>query len=79
MKQCSDPQAGDPIQYDELRIEHDQGAVEIVVYTRAILLFTTAARKSPIVFTRRRRLVAVPIRGPQTGSVLIWLFRVSCG
>jgi len=36
-----DPQAGDPIQCDELRIEHDQGAVEIVVYNRAILLFTT--------------------------------------
>jgi hypothetical protein len=36
-----DPQAGDPIQYDELRIEHDQGDVEIVVYNRAILLFTT--------------------------------------
>jgi hypothetical protein len=27
-----EPNAGDPIQYDELRIEHDQGAVEIVVY-----------------------------------------------
>ena len=36
-----DPNAGDPIQYDELRIEHDQGDVEIVVYNRAILLFTT--------------------------------------
>ena len=36
-----DPEAGDPIQYDELRIEHDQGDVEIVVYNRAILLFTT--------------------------------------
>src|SRR5882724_3705610 len=34
-----DPNAGDPIQYDELRIEHDQGAMEI--YTRAILLFRT--------------------------------------
>ena len=33
----------DPIQYDVLRIEHDQGAVEIVVYNRAILLFTTDA------------------------------------
>ena len=32
---------GDPIQYDELRIEHDQGDVEIVVYNRAILLFST--------------------------------------
>ena len=30
-----------PIQYDELRIEHDEGDVEIVVYDRAILLFTT--------------------------------------
>ena len=37
-----DPSAGDPIQYDELRIEHDHGEVEIVVYNRAILLlFTT--------------------------------------
>jgi len=31
-----DPNAGDPIQYDEVRIEHDQGEVEIVVYNRAI-------------------------------------------
>ena len=36
-----DPEAGDPIQYAELRIEHDQGDVEIVVYNRAILLFMT--------------------------------------
>jgi len=36
-----EPNMGDPIQYDELRIEHDQGDVEIVVYKRAILLFTT--------------------------------------
>lgn len=36
-----DPDAGDPIQYDELVIEHDQGAIEIVVYNRAILLFTS--------------------------------------
>ena len=35
------PEAGDPIQYDHLLIEHDQGDVEIVVYNRAILLFTT--------------------------------------
>jgi len=34
-----DPETGDPIQYDALRIEHDQGAVEIVVYKRAIPLF----------------------------------------
>jgi len=30
-----------PIQYDELVIEHDEGAVEIIVYNRAILLFTS--------------------------------------
>ena len=36
-----DPEVGDPIQYHELRIEHDQGDVEIVVYNRAILLFRT--------------------------------------
>ena len=36
-----DPNTGDPIQYDALRIEHDQGEVEIVLYNRAILLFTT--------------------------------------
>ena len=36
-----DPEAGDPIQCDEFRIEHDQGDVEIVVYNRAILLFTS--------------------------------------
>ena len=36
-----DPNAGDPVQYDELRIEHDRGEVEIVVYNRAILLFAT--------------------------------------
>ena len=36
-----DLNADDPIQYDELRIEHYQGDVEIVVYNRAILLFMT--------------------------------------
>ena len=36
-----DPNAGNPIQYDGLRIEHDQGVTEIVVYNRAILLFFT--------------------------------------
>ena len=28
-------EAGDPIQYEELRIEHDHGEVEIIVYTHA--------------------------------------------
>jgi len=36
-----DPEAGEPMQYDELRIEHVEGDVEIVVYNRAILLFMT--------------------------------------
>ena len=36
-----DPNAGDPIQYNTLRTEHDQGAVEIVVYNRALLLSMT--------------------------------------
>ena len=30
------PEAGEPIQYDELRIEHDQRVTEIVVYNRAV-------------------------------------------
>ncbi len=32
-----DPNLGDPTQYDALRIEHDQGDVEIVVYNRVLL------------------------------------------
>ena len=36
-----DPEAGDPIQYDELRIKHDQGEGEIVVFDPAILLLRT--------------------------------------
>jgi len=36
-----DPEAGDPIQSDQLHVEHEQGEVEIVVDTRAILLLTT--------------------------------------
>jgi len=43
-----DPNAGDPIQYDELHIEHDQGDMEIVVSNRAILPFMThRTRNSP--------------------------------
>jgi hypothetical protein len=34
-----DPQAGEPVHYDELRIEHNQGVVEIVVYKPRHLLF----------------------------------------
>ncbi len=40
---CCSANAGDPIQYDELRIEHKEGDVEIVVYKRAILLFMTGS------------------------------------
>src|SRR2546427_7135373 len=51
------PQTGDPIQYDERRIEDDQGDVEIVVYNRAILLFTTDSEAvragSPVVLPAR--------------------------
>jgi len=35
------PNAGDPLQYDELRIEHNEGDVEIVGYNQAIMLFVT--------------------------------------
>src|SRR2546427_8512709 len=35
------PEAGDPIQHDELRIQQDESEVESIVYNRAILLFTT--------------------------------------
>lgn len=38
-----DPNASDPLQYDELRIEHEHGEVRIVVYNRAILLFTAGS------------------------------------
>ena len=33
------------MQYDERRIEHEEGTVEIVVYNRAILLFTTDSER----------------------------------
>jgi len=55
------PEAGDPIQYDELRIEHDQGAVEIVVYNRALLLFMTDSEA-----VRRVHRVCCPLDGLAT-------------
>ena len=70
-----DPNAGDPIQYNALRIEHDQGDVEIVVYNRAILLFMTHGEA--VVCRRRRltratpRLSSAPVasaRGPGNNS-----------
>ena len=51
------PGTGDPIQYDELRIEHDQGAVEIVVYNRALLLFVTDSEAVRRMSDRRIRLI----------------------
>ncbi len=54
----------DPIQYDELRIEHDQGDVEIVVYHRAILRVTTDGEA-----VRRIHQVSCRLEG------LAWLVR----
>ena len=34
-----DPGAGDPLQYDRLCIDHDEGVTEIIFYNRAIALF----------------------------------------
>ena len=36
-----DPLVGDPLQYDELVIEHAGGRTRIALYNRAIMLFTT--------------------------------------
>jgi len=36
-----DPLVGDPLQYDELIIEHAGGTTRIALYNRAIMLFTT--------------------------------------
>ncbi|MCZ6563204.1 MAG: hypothetical protein O6948_09855 [Deltaproteobacteria bacterium] len=36
-----DPLVGDPLQYDELIIEHTGGTTRIALYNRAIMLFTT--------------------------------------
>ena len=36
-----DPLVGDPLQYDELIIEHADGTTKIALYNRAIMLFTT--------------------------------------
>ena len=52
-----DPNAGDPIQYDHLLIEHDQGDVEIVVYNCAILLFMTDSEAVRRMSDRRIRLI----------------------
>jgi hypothetical protein len=54
-----DPNAGDPIQYDELRIERDQGDVEIVVYNRAVLLLMTDSDA-----VRRIHQVCCRLEGP---------------
>ena len=36
-----DPLVGDPLEYDELVIEHAGGTTEIVLYNRGIMLLTT--------------------------------------
>src|SRR6266404_2599718 len=66
------PEAGNPIQYDALRIEHDQGDVEIVVYSRAILLFRTeseAVRRFHLVCCGEsgKRGLRLTARVPQAG------------
>jgi len=74
-----DPNAGDPIQYDQLRIEHDQGAVEIVVYNRALLLFVTdseAVRRVRPADTTDRPARAVT---PCTEEAREWLASVAKG
>ena len=70
-----DLSAGDPIQYDELRIEHDWGDVEIVVYNRAILLFTTdnrvgAADSPGVLPARRHRGAKLPHGTDRVGEAL---------
>ena len=52
-----DPNAGDPIQHDELRIEHEEGDVEITVFNRAMLLFRTDSEA-----VRRIHRVLLPAR-----------------
>src|SRR5438128_9535650 len=69
------PEAGDPIQYDELRIEHDQGAVEIVVYHRAILLFRTDSEAVRRIHQACCRLDDIAVRPRRATSTRrsIWL------
>ena len=69
-----DPEGGDPIRYDELRIEHDQGEVEIVVYNRAILLFTTDSEA-----VRRIHQVCCRLDELATAAALIGSRRVDPG
>lgn len=38
---CGDPTVGDPLEIDELEIEHPGGPTRITLYNRAIMLFTT--------------------------------------
>ena len=64
-----------PIQYDELRFEHDQGEVEIVVYDRAILLFRTdseAVRRIHQACCRLDDIAARSCRTGQTGLVKLY-------
>ncbi len=66
----------DPIQSDALRIDHDQGAVEIVVYHRAILLFFTdseAVRQIHEVCCRVDDLAPVAVSREAPGCSNAWL------
>src|SRR5438552_8589255 len=62
------PEAGDPIQSDELRIEHDQGEVEIVVYNDAILPFTSDSEAVRRIHRVCCRLDDIAARSCRTGQ-----------
>jgi hypothetical protein len=57
-----DPNGGDLMQYDELRIEHDQSHGEIVVSDRAMLLFTTDSEALRRIHQVCRRLDIIAAR-----------------
>jgi len=61
---------GRPDRYDELRIEHDQGDVEIVVYKRAILLFTTDSGAVRRIHQMCCRLVDIATRRQRRAGLL---------
>ena len=63
-----------PIQYDEIRIEHDPGDVEIVVYNRAIPLFMTDSEA-----VRRIHQVCCRLDELATAAALIGSRRVDAG
>jgi hypothetical protein len=43
-----DPAVGEPMQYDELTVEHAGGSDTIIVFNRAIMLFNTNEGFRPV-------------------------------